>query len=279
LNNSKAEGTTEKNIFRWTTMLAEETDFIAVEEPLEIILVYETNSGRMERSVAVTMRTPGNDEELALGFLYTEKIIRSEKQVVKTELSPQDVNRVRVFLEKGFIPDIKKIQRNFYTSSSCGVCGRSSIDAVMQELSPVPHRAFNISASMLQQLSDKVQNAQSNFQRTGGIHAAALFDLDGKLLLLKEDVGRHNAMDKLSGAMLKAGFSSELKILFLSGRTSFELMQKAAIMKIPVVVSVGAPSSLAIEIAEEQNILLAGFLRKEKFNVYHHQKDIHNFIK
>lgn len=275
---TRSEGVIEKNIFRWKDGVVEAIDFIAVEEPLEITLVYESETGKNEKSIAITMRTPGNDSELATGFLYTERIINSSTQIVKTEIKSNDPNRILIYLEKGFIPDIKKLQKNFYTSSSCGVCGKSSIDAVLQEIEPVQMHPLNISASTLKILPERVETAQSIFKQTGGIHAAALFNLKGDLLILKEDVGRHNAMDKLSGAMLKSEINPDETILFLSGRASFELLQKAAIMKIPVVISVGAPSSLAIEIAEEQNICLAGFLRKEKFNLYHYKKGIHNFI-
>lgn len=276
--NSLSEGTQRINILRWNGDINETVDFVAVEEPLEIIVVYESDNGRNEKSVAVTMRTPGNDSELSIGFLFSEKIIRSVKQVIKIESKSNDPNRIKIYLEKGFIPDIKKLQKNFYTSSSCGVCGKSSIDAVMQEIEPAKPEVINISATLLNSLPEKIEAAQSNFQQTGGIHAAALFNMEGDLLLLREDVGRHNAMDKLSGAMLQTEIGPEQKILFLSGRASFELLQKAAIMKIPAIVSVGAPSSLAVEMAEEQHIFLAGFLRKNKFNLYYHQKAIHNFI-
>ena len=257
-------------------------DLLAVEEPLEIRLGFGELDLRDQKRVAVTMRTPGNDFELALGFLYTEGIIQNPNDIYKiqycTELNSIEnkENIVRVELNPAVNLDWSKLQRNFYTTSSCGVCGKESIEAIRTTCNIPKHQPqLTINPSVIVALPDKLRARQSVFEHTGGIHACALFDIDGNLHLVREDVGRHNALDKLIGAGLKMGdglLSSG--ILLLSGRASFELLQKAAMAHIQVVCAVGAPSSLAVQTAQEFGITLIGFLRDNRFNIYTHTERI-----
>ena len=257
-------------------------DLLAVEEPLEIRLGFGELDLREQKRVAVTMRTPGNDFELALGFLYTEGIIQNPNDIYKiqycTELNSIEnkENIVRVELNPAVNLDWSKLQRNFYTTSSCGVCGKESIEAIRTTCNIPKHQPqLTINPSVIVALPDKLRARQSVFEHTGGIHACALFDVDGNLHLVREDVGRHNALDKLIGAGLKMGdgFLSS-NILLLSGRASFELLQKAAMAHIQVVCAVGAPSSLAVQTAQEFGITLIGFLRDNRFNIYTHTERI-----
>jgi FdhD protein len=216
------------------------------------------------------MRTPGNDRELAMGFLYTEGIVYSKADIL--DVVQVNENVVLVSLAVGREVQIGKMERNFYTTSSCGVCGKASIDAiktVCQMEERYPYDQLKVSPEVIYGLPHTVSGQQGLFAQTGGIHASALFDLGGQLLWLREDVGRHNAMDKLVGKSLAEGLLPlENHILFLSGRASFELVQKAAMAGIKIIVAVGAPSSLAVQMAEEWNMTLIGFLRGEKFNIY-----------
>lgn len=252
-------------------------DDIAIEEPLEIRLLYDLGGEKVLKNVSVTMRTPGNDSELAAGFLFTEGIISSNHQIKaighsEVLCSKNSENIVTVELIENFIPQLMKADRNFYTTSSCGVCGKGSIESIRTvsifDLQMREERG--ISVHVLYQLSEKLQTFQNNFSATGGIHASGIFDLDGNLLALREDVGRHNALDKLIGhALLTNKLPLENSILLLSGRASFELIQKAAMAGISIVVAIGAPSSLAIDLAKEFDITLLGFLRDHRFNIYH----------
>jgi FdhD protein len=265
------------NITRITDNQPEQTlDLLAVEEPMEIRLGFGPMDARQQKSVSVTMRTPGNDFELALGFLFTEGIIQYPTDVYKiqycTELNTQEniENIVRVELNPNLDINLSKLQRNFYTTSSCGICGKESIEAIktnclVQQLD----LTLQIPPHTITQLPDKLRAQQRVFEHTGGIHACALFDAAGILLLLREDVGRHNALDKLIGAAMHAStIKLNETILLLSGRASFELLQKAAMASIPVVCAVGAPSSLAVQTAVSFNITLIGFLRNQRFNIY-----------
>jgi FdhD protein len=253
----------------------ETRDLLAAEEPLEIRIGYGPLADRRQKSISVTMRTPGNDFELALGFLYTEGIINDASQVHSirycTELNTREnlENIVRVELQENIEIDFGRLQRNFYTTSSCGVCGKESIEAVKISC-PLPKHTsgFTVSKDLVLELPAKLRDKQNVFEYTGGLHASAVFDKTGNLLLLREDVGRHNALDKLIGAALQAGQNLSENVLLLSGRASFELIQKAAMAGIPVVCAVGAPSSLAVELAKEFNITLIGFLRDNRFNIY-----------
>lgn len=258
-------------------------DFLAVEVPLEIRLMIQTENGIESKNISVTMRTPGNDRELALGFLFTEGIITSAAQVSnvkhagKAAFLPPDPNIVEVYLSPGFQPDLAKLERNFYTTSSCGVCGKSSIEAVKTAIHHQPKfHALSINKSFICALPEKLRAAQNVFKSTGGLHASALFDSKtGELLYLKEDVGRHNALDKLIGSLLLDGYTDmENAVLLLSGRASFELLQKAAVANIAVVAAIGAPSSLAVQQAEEFFITLIGFLKADSFNIYTHPNRI-----
>lgn len=253
------------------------TDDIAVEEPLEIRINYGPKEQKQTKNISVTMRTPGQDEELAAGFLFTEGIIFGDQQIIKVthpqaECSRNQENIIIVELIDDFIPQLMKTDRNFYTTSSCGVCGKGSIESIrtVSPFSSTDKEDCNLSLEILYQLSDKLRSFQSNFSSTGGIHASGMFDLNGNLLALREDVGRHNALDKLIGhALLTKQLPLSDKILVLSGRASFELIQKAAMAGIPVVVAIGAPSSLAVDLAKEFDITLLGFLRDNRFNIYH----------
>ena len=245
-------------------------DQLAIEEPLEIQLQYGVADKRVNKSISVTMRTPGHDWELATGFLFTEGIIRNNQEILFIEQDDDDINKIVVGLQEDVFPDIQKLERNFYTTSSCGVCGKSSIDAIKTvSVHNNEPDTIRLKAEMFYCLHDIVRERQAIFDTTGGLHASALFDLEGNFVTLREDVGRHNALDKLTGsALLNEQLPLSNNILLLSGRASFELIQKASMAGIKVVTAVGAPSSLAVELAKELNITLIGFLRDERFNIY-----------
>ncbi len=257
----------------WT----EQEDHLAAEEPMETRLVWEEGAGRVLRqTIAVTMRTPGDDFQLAAGFLHGEAILKSPDDVVDISYclddgdEPQALNVVSVTLRPGLAFDPKRLERNFYTTSSCGVCGKAAMEALEivgceRLTSPAPR----VGAAVLRDLPARLREAQETFTWTGGLHAAGLFDRHGRLLGLREDVGRHNALDKLIGSLFMEGrLPLHDGVVLLSGRASFELLQKALVARIPIVASVGAPSSLAVEVAESFNITLVGFLGAEGFNVY-----------
>lgn len=251
----------------------DETDLLAVEEPLEIRLGFYENGRRKHQAVSVTMRTPDHDFELAAGFLFTEAIIKSADQIetikhCAPKTSSGWENTVRVDLRDGADVDISKLQRHFYTSSSCGVCGKSSIEAIQTGVSALESDLV-VKAEMIHQLPEILRQSQIVFGVTGGLHASALFDADGNLEILREDVGRHNALDKVIGAEFLAGKTPlSDKILLVSGRVSFELVQKALMAGIPILAAVGSPSSLAVELAEEYGMTLIGFVRGNRFNIY-----------
>lgn len=250
-------------------------DVLAIEEPLEIQLSYRENGTVKYRKVSVTMRTPGNDEELGAGFLFTEGILKSRQEIESIE-KQEDNNEVLVHLAEGVLPELKNTERNFYTTSSCGVCGKSSIDAIKTTSVFVPSAdAIHLDPEVIYSLPDKLRLQQEIFDSTGGLHASALFDLDGNFITLQEDVGRHNALDKVIGsAMLNNKLPLNETILLLSGRASFELVQKAAMAGIKIIAAVGAPSSLAVSLAAESGISLIGFLRAGRFNIYTHSKRV-----
>ncbi|MVN22265.1 formate dehydrogenase accessory sulfurtransferase FdhD [Mucilaginibacter arboris] len=247
-------------------------DFLAAEEPLEIRLGYGPAEHRQQKSISVTMRTPGNDFELAIGFLFTEGIIENIAQVASIKhCNGLHENVVRVELIEGLELDMGKLERNFYTTSSCGVCGKSSIDAV-KTVCRLPENIQDdavFSSEVIYRLPGLLRQNQSVFNSTGGLHGCALFNPEGNLMLAREDVGRHNALDKLIGATLQQSlFPLNKYLLLLSGRASFELIQKAYMAGIKIVAAVGAPSSLAVQMAADAGITLIGFLRGEKFNIY-----------
>ncbi|HNR20269.1 MAG TPA: formate dehydrogenase accessory sulfurtransferase FdhD [Bacteroidia bacterium] len=250
-------------------------DLVAVEEPLEIKLSYSQNGKQHTKNISVTMRTPGNDTELAIGFLFTEGIIKQSHQV-KNVKSGALQNSITIEMMDGFDVALEKLNRHFYTTSSCGVCGKESIEAIktIKEKTET-NTLLKVSADVLYSLPEKLNNAQSAFLQTGGIHGSALFNLHGDLIALREDVGRHNALDKLIGSMLMENkIPLTENILLLSGRASFELIQKSVMAGINLVVAIGAPSSLAVELAKEFNVTLVGFLKHERFNIYSHEERV-----
>ena len=251
-------------------------DYVAVEEPLEIRLGYSTPDGRATRSVSITMRTPGNDRELAAGFLYTEAIIRRPEDIASIETcgppAPDSGNHnvIRVDLLPDVTVDLGKLQRHFYTTSSCGVCGKTSLDAIRVALAqPFNNVDTRFSRAVLTTIPDRLRQAQHTFEETGGLHAAAAFNSQGDLSVTMEDVGRHNAVDKVVGSLLlnKELPANELGLM-VSGRASFELMQKTLVAGMPLLAAVSAPSSLAVQLAVEFNMSLIGFLRGNTFNIY-----------
>ena len=243
-------------------------DSIAIEEPLEIRIGYGTASNRQRKPIAVTMRTPSQDFELALGFLYTEGVIFSKNDVKSIRFVAENV--VLVDLNENVVFDLDKLNRNFYTTSSCGVCGKASLEAVSTTTRFLLQKGFpKVSKKILSGLPEKLLAVQQSFNQTGGVHASVLFDTEGVALEIYEDVGRHNALDKLIGwAFQQDILPLKNHILLVSGRASFELIQKASMAGIPIVAAVGAPSSLAVELAEENGMTLIGFLKKDTFNVY-----------
>ena len=243
-------------------------DLLAVEEPLEIHLSFVKDFQRQESNLSVTMRTPGNDKELALGFLFTEGIFENLDQVLSVKTTKKNIITVVFRDDVNF--DLKKLEKHFYTSSSCGVCGKSSIEAINTiKKPPNQNNTFQYKASLIYKLPLILRQKQNIFEQTGGLHASAIFDLEGKLILMNEDVGRHNALDKLIGSALQNKLLQlENYLLLLSGRASFELIQKATMAGISIVAAIGAPSSLAVELAIERGMTLIGFLRNEKFNIY-----------
>ena len=248
-------------------------DLLVTEEPLEIRLDHGPVDDRREDRITVTMRTPGDDRELAIGFLLSEGILSGTDDIIRVEhcqqVKPEEMgNVVRVSLKPEVQVDTARWQRNFYVSSSCGVCGKGSLEAV-RNLCPVKQlHPPTITRAVLLELPRRMREAQVVFQHTGGIHAAALFDPAGKLLLLHEDVGRHNAVDKVIGAAQLADLPLVDRLLLVSGRAGFELVQKCVMAGIPAMAAVGAPSSLAVQLAKDNLLLLIGFLRDDRFNVY-----------
>ena len=257
-------------------------DAVAAEEPLEIRLAYELVGRPAEKSVSVTMRTPGRDMELAAGFLYGEGILDGLADVDRFERCPGEGsehstgNILRVHVADGVEVDVGSLQRNFYTTSSCGVCGKASLEALdMQDCPRLEGGDFALDGSLVCQLPDRLREAQEVFDDTGGIHAAGLFDADGQIIDVQEDVGRHNALDKLIGSRLLDGaLPLDESVVVLSGRASFELLQKALMAQIPVIVAVGAPSSLAVDVARDFGATLVGFARNGRFNIYSHRHRI-----
>lgn len=262
----------------WNTV----SDKVAVEEPLEISLKYAVAGEEKSQRVSITMRTPGNDVELATGFLFTEGIINGFEEVNSskhlTNFLGIDENRFEIELSENSVFDLSKLQRNFYTTSSCGVCGKASIDAIKTTNKFMKDSAAevnSVSSEIVLGLPNKLRKIQETFELTGGLHASGLFNNEGEIVAIREDVGRHNALDKLIGFALKQNILPlSNHILLLSGRASFELLQKSAMAGIQIICAVGAPSSLAIETAEEFGITLIGFVKSERFNVYTHPERV-----
>ena len=272
-------------------------DSLAIEEPLEIQLTYGPSNSRQTRSISVTMRTPGDDFDLAAGFLMTEGVIRDANDIEQivhagdslSEGKPSPLamdvlklgsrqNIVRVDLAAEVEVNLGSLQRNFYTTSSCGICGKASLLALRTVCPPRATNNFRMEAEQLYRLPERLRESQGVFDQTGGLHGAGLFDSAGNLLALREDVGRHNAVDKLIGSEFLADRTPlRDRLLLLSGRASFELLQKALMGGFPMVAAVGAPSSLAVQVAKEFDITLAGFLRENHFNIYHGSERIDGY--
>lgn len=256
-------------------------DFLVIEEPLEIRVGYGELENRLQKSISVTMRTPGNDFELAVGFLFTEGVIKARKDILKIDYvqtfhKASKNNIVKVELAPDLDFGIEHLERHFYTTSSCGVCGKTSIEAVHANEIPIliPEKPI-FKASKILELPTISLQKQDVFISTGGLHAAAIFDLNGEIQSLKEDIGRHNAVDKLIGAAL---LNDELplsdSLILVSGRAGFELVQKSVMAGIPILAAVGAPSSLSYELARDSGMTLVGFLKHNKFNIYTHPERI-----
>lgn len=246
------------------------SDQLATEEPLEIRLVSP------QKTVAITMRTPGADFELAAGFLYSEGVVKNREDIERisycvdaTVDKEQRYNIVNVKLREGLRVDFQPLERHFFTTSACGVCGKTSLEALRSRGCSVIPKGTEVPVEVIYSLPEQLRSSQRVFSSTGGLHAAALFDSQGQLLAVREDVGRHNALDKLVGSALLSGelpFSD--RIVMVSGRSSFEILQKCLVARVPIICAVSAPSSLAVELAREFGITLVGFLRGERFNVY-----------
>ncbi|MEO7099187.1 MAG: formate dehydrogenase accessory sulfurtransferase FdhD [Luteolibacter sp.] len=236
----------------------EKQDQVAVEEPLEIRL-----DGH---PVAVVMRTPGHDEELAAGFLITEGIITGVKDLRKIEARPEE-NRVLVFLQDHVTVDLGRLTRHMFSGSSCGLCGKATLDAIFTNFAPIPQK-LEVADSAILGAPAKLRAAQGTFDSTGGLHAAGIFSATGELLILREDIGRHNAVDKVIGHGLTNGIDLASTFLLVSGRLSFEILQKALAARIPMIAAISAPSSLAVDFAKNSGQTLIGFLRPPTFNRY-----------
>ncbi len=253
-------------------------DVIATEEPLEIRIGFRAAAGRQEKSISITMRTPGADDELAAGFLCTEGILTSPDDIIEIWHRSPPIpgsnlrNVIRVDLVDSADVDFARLERHFYTTSSCGVCGKASLDALRIEsnhTTAIAESKFQIHLDDVLTLAKKLEKKQKVFGETGGLHASGLFDATGEIIFAREDVGRHNAMDKLIGRLFMDNkLPAAEHGIVVSGRTSFELVQKVAMAGVPVLVAVGAPSSLAIDVAREFGITLVGFLRDGRFNIY-----------
>lgn len=250
------------------------TDLVAVEEPMEIQLVSATAADAAARSLSITMRTPGNDRDLGLGFLVSESIIRDPDDILLAEMvgaasADGAQNTLRIEVKPNVLRNLPKLERHFYTTSSCGVCGKASLSALEFVAARNTGAAFSISRRQILKLPDALRAQQPTFDSTGGLHGAAAFTSDAELKYVREDVGRHNAVDKVIGALFEAGQlpAGELGLV-VSGRISFELVQKALVAGMPMLVAVSAPTSLAVRLAQEHDMTLIGFLRGQGFNIY-----------
>jgi len=251
-------------------------DLISIEEPLEMIVRYKKNNEWIDNSISITMRTPKNDEDLIVGLLFSEGIINKNSEIEKIEFLGNKVgkfklkNKIRATLNSGENLDLKHLRRNFLTNSSCGICGKTSMDS----LEIICKKKINknipkIKKSLITKIPDLLRKSQSEFSKTGGIHASALFNKDGKALIIKEDVGRHNALDKVIGYSLRNSiFDDKNQFIACSGRLSFELVQKTLIANIGLLIGVGAPTSLAVDLAKRFDMTLIGFVKSDSFNIY-----------
>ena len=251
-------------------------DHISIEEPVEIIIKYKDKKIWVEKTISVTMRTPGDDEDLVRGFLFNEKIIEKIDYIEKIELTGKPTeqyglkNKIIVTINNSDNIDVDKIKRNFLTNSSCGVCGKSSLDALeIIKKDKILKSNPKISKEVLMSSPKKLRQNQSEFSKTGGIHASGLFSAQGDIVAIKEDVGRHNALDKLIGYALKENLlDNTSQFLACSGRLNFDLVQKALMANIGILIGVGAPTSLAIDLANKFDMTLVGFVKEDSFNIY-----------
>jgi len=257
-------------------------DLVSIEEPLEISLKYKEKDNWVEQTLSITMRTPGNDEDLVRGFLFNEQIVKSLNDIDNIESYGDKVgqykiqNKILATLNNSENVNISKIKRDFLTNSSCGVCGKSSLDALeIIKTTKTNASEPKISKDIIIQSPDILREGQSEFSKTGGIHASGLFNSDGKLIALREDVGRHNALDKLIGCALeKNQFDPKDQFITCSGRLNFELVQKVLMTDIGIMIGVGAPTSLAIDLANKFDITLIGFVKRDSFNIYTNNKKV-----
>ncbi|WP_440633899.1 formate dehydrogenase accessory sulfurtransferase FdhD [Candidatus Pelagibacter sp. HIMB1485] len=257
-------------------------DLVSIEEPLEISLKYKEKDNWIEQTLSITMRTPGNDGDLVRGFLFNEQIVKSLNDIDSIESYGDKVgqykiqNKILATLNNSENVNISKIKRDFLTNSSCGVCGKSSLDALeIIKTTKTNASEPKISKDVIIQSPDILREGQSEFSKTGGIHASGLFNSDGKLIALREDVGRHNALDKLIGSALeKKQFNPKNQFITCSGRLNFELVQKVLMTDIGIMIGVGAPTSLAIDLANKFDITLIGFVKRDSFNIYTNNKKV-----
>jgi formate dehydrogenase family accessory protein FdhD len=244
------------------------SDALTIEEPLEIRVRFRRGANVVQKPVSVTMRTPGSDPELAAGFLFTEGIIHEASWIEAIEIKSDNENSILVALSHEV--DLNRLERHFYTSSSCGICGKTSIEAlaINREIA-LSQRLPQVNPEMVLTLPERLLRQQAHFSKTGGLHAAALVNSEGSVRAIREDVGRHNAVDKVIGhALLTKTINFSSSILMVSGRAGFELVQKAIMAGVPIMAAVGAPSSLAVELARQYDLTLIGFLRGNRFNLY-----------
>ncbi len=257
-------------------------DLVSIEEPLEISLKYKEKNKWIEQTLSITMRTPGNDNDLVRGFLFNEQIVKSINDIDSIESYGDKVgqykiqNKILATLNNSENVNISKIKRDFLTNSSCGVCGKSSLDALeIIKTTKTNASEPKISKDVVIQSPNILREGQSEFSKTGGIHASGLFNSDGKLIALREDVGRHNALDKLIGCALeKKQFDPKNQFITCSGRLNFELVQKVLMTDIGIMIGVGAPTSLAIDLANKFDITLIGFVKRDSFNIYTNNKKV-----
>ena len=275
----KARNVSLTRVSEWADgNLERKDDYLAAEEPLEIRVG--------DQPLSVTMRTPGHDLELAAGFLFAEGLIQNWEQIVsikKVEPAADDGvkrgNVVETRIVEECVPDFQKMRRHFFASSSCGICGKASIDAIRSRVLNAPNPDFRLDAELLLSLPDVLRSSQDVFQRTGGLHAAALFDSSGGLLVAREDIGRHNAVDKVIGwALMDHRVPLGNAALLVSGRGGFEIVQKAIVAGVPVLASVSAPSNLAVQLARELRMTLVGFLRGRRFVIYSGEERIERAV-
>jgi FdhD protein len=251
-------------------------DLVSVEEPLEMMVCYKKNNKWVNDSISITMRTPNNDKDLIVGLLFCEGIINKKSEIKKIEFLGDKVgefkiqNKIQITLNNGDNLDIKKLRRNFLTNSSCGVCGKTSMDSL--EIickTKINKNIPKIKSSLITKIPNILRQNQSEFSKTGGIHASGLFNLSGKALVIREDVGRHNALDKIIGySFINSIFDTENQFIACSGRLSFELVQKSLMANIGLLMGVGAPTSLAIDLAKRSDMTLIGFVKSDSFNIY-----------